>query len=137
MAHKADDEKVDIQSLDQPDHYIHDVSRNKVGLDRHTSGRGLGPGGFDNGREPMVRLILLLRDFVDAGRKPRQLLDRHHVDFGRSLSRQFERGCNGGHVSRSLGGERLEGGWNHRCANNVGTTALPITAVTRIVYLRK
>jgi hypothetical protein len=43
------------------------------------------------GAKAMVRLVLFFGDLVDAGRKARQFLDRHHVKLGRNLARQLDR----------------------------------------------
>jgi hypothetical protein len=39
----------------------------------------------------MVCFILFLGDLIDAGRKARQLFDRHHVKVGGNLARQLDR----------------------------------------------
>jgi hypothetical protein len=90
MAHEADHEQVDIQPVDQPDDRVDDVTRHEVRLDRHTGGCGLSFCGCDDGRKTMVGLVFLLRDFIDTRRKPRQLLDRHHVELGGDRSCQFD-----------------------------------------------
>ena len=111
-------------------------------------------------RDGLVNMIgfrLLLDHLVNRGREPRHLLDRNHVKLGLLLLRQLDRRRKRprgtfrtviGYQKIFLNMRRLldlippgasigfKVGMNHRCAISVGTTALPITAVTRIVYSR-
>src|SRR6266568_3577723 len=54
-----------------------------------------------------------------------------HEPIGGAAVGNQDLGEHGDQVSSASG---LKVGWNHFCAISVGTTALPITAVTRIVY---
>ena len=91
VAHKPHDKKIEPPVLDQSDNRFGHVAGYKMGLDLHAGGARLSLCGGDDRGKTMVRLVLFLGDLIDAGRKARQFLDRHHMKLGRNLARQLDR----------------------------------------------
>jgi hypothetical protein len=100
MAHEPDHQQVEPVIFDQTDYHFGHMSGNEMGLDTHARRVGASPCRGDNRCEAMICLVLLFCHLVDAGRKARQFLDRHHVKLGGNLARHFDRG-----------GESLHAAW--------------------------
>jgi hypothetical protein len=84
MSHEADDEQIEVMLVDECDDGLDRMTRKQMGLECHTGRLRLHPRHLDQRCQAMVCLGLFLVDLVDAGGKPRQLLDRHHVE-GRAI----------------------------------------------------
>src|SRR6266478_4671748 len=112
--------------------------------------------------EELLRGPLLVVHLVDRARIAGQLLDRDEEELGLARARQVDRGLQGlaralraveshrdtpvhaflpcpgdsatARASFTAGDCALTSGWKNACAINVGTTALPMTTVTRTVY---
>ena len=90
MAHEADDEQVNIQLLDKPDHRIDDMPREEMGLDCQARGFCLSFCCINQRGETMVRLIFFLCNFVDRRREAWQFLDNDHVQLRGDLLCQLD-----------------------------------------------
>src|SRR5262249_34905493 len=148
--HEADHEQIGLESLDPLDDGGGGVPGDDLGFECDA----LGFCDLACVLKYVVELVVFrffgLDHFVDRGGKIRQLLHRNHVQRGAmqlgEIAREIQRLAA---AFRSIvrDGDPLEHcqtsclaaptfGRNHRCAITVGTTALPITAMSRIVYWR-
>jgi hypothetical protein len=80
MPHEPDHEQIKMLLLRERHNGLDGVAGKEVRLDREPGCLGLRLRCFEHRRQAMVRFALLLLDLVDAGGKPRQLLDSHHVE---------------------------------------------------------
>ena len=149
--------------VDERDDGVDRMTGKQVRFELNTDCLRLSPRRRDHGCEPMVRFGLFLLHFVDARGKPRQLFHRDHVKrrtiplchldrarkrlqgplgSRRSPPRSYGTSYASPCVTTALSGLvdatglRLENRFEPTFNDDCRTTALPITAINRIVYWR-